>query len=627
MNKTVVRFASTMGSLFLVGLLTLLSGPSRVNAVGGFRIGSWNVLYKALDDVHGLKAITDTIDTADKTAPFSIFGVVEAQGDSPAGALETWSKGSSMLNRLSHVAGTSGYEKIALFYDAERWTVGYNQTFEFEPGRPFLLAQLKAAASASVTSEGEGPAELWVMLVHLNHYFITYPNQIDPVVPGAVMAAAFENASKVTGTDISKASVAILGDFNEYEWADLAQPFRKDAIRRMSPLWTQYFNGRMADAVPPKTVSCCTKWCAADDKSRTEWLFEYDHIFFSDDLLSSPAGATFLPYSYPGVTGGCADPACTGDLPPGNTTAMYQGSWHRAVHTVLDLPRPPKPAATATTTITLNDGHTMPIVNLGTCCGSKPSVGLPVWLAAQTAGLAGVDTAFDYMDQDKIAKVIAGRPRSSIFVTTKLPAGLGNATDCTADPQIAIDYVKYDLAQLGLDHVDLVLLHAPCKLNVNAKNGPVADNALWAGLQAAVKAGLTKSIGVSNYHTEDLLALAQAVLPAVNQIQISINGSFGQPGHDDATMAYCAKTGIASESYGALKGCPWTDPRLNSIAKAHGVSTAQVCLRWVVQRGAIVAVGTGSNASAVGAYTAENLAVFDFALGAADMQYLSGYAP
>ena len=56
---------------------------------------------------------------------------------------------------------------------------------------------------------------------------------------------------------------------------------------------------------------------------------------------------------------------------------------------------------------------------------------------------------------------------------------------------------------------------------VNAKNGPVADNALWAGLQAAVKAGLTKSIGVSNYHTEDLLALAQAVRASQSTARIA----------------------------------------------------------------------------------------------------------
>ena len=92
-------------------------------------------------------------------------------------------------------------------------------------------------------------------------------------------------------------------------------------------------------------------------------------------------------------------------------------------------------SASVTTTVKLNDGKVMPVINLGTCCGSKPSVGLPAWLGGNGQyPLAGIDTAFDYNDQADIAKVIAGRNRSDYFVLTKIPAGLGNASDCYVSP-------------------------------------------------------------------------------------------------------------------------------------------------------------------------------------------------
>jgi hypothetical protein len=104
-------------------------------------------------------------------------------------------------------------------------------------------------------------------------------------------------------------------------------------------LWDGFFGGTMLDAVAPRTVSCCTKWAAADRGSTnyTKWRFEYDHIFHSFDLtLRNDRAPPFLQYAYPGATGSCADPACTGENPPENVTATSQGSWHRAVHATFE---------------------------------------------------------------------------------------------------------------------------------------------------------------------------------------------------------------------------------------------------------------------------------------------------
>ena len=119
------------------------------------------------------------------------------------------------------------------------------------------------------------------------------------------------------------------------------------------------------------------------------------------------------------------------------------------------------------TTVEISKGVFMPRVNLGTCCGSDPAIGVPAWFAA---GGVGIDTAWDYADEPVIAQQLkaSGKKRSDFFVTTKIPAGVGarmtgNKTDCLADPNISLNYLKDNLRQLDLKYVDLVLLHGPCQ--------------------------------------------------------------------------------------------------------------------------------------------------------------------
>mmetsp|Transcript_1898 Transcript_1898/g.4766 ORF Transcript_1898/g.4766 Transcript_1898/m.4766 type:complete len:282 (-) Transcript_1898:34-879(-) len=273
----------------------------------------------------------------------------------------------------------------------------------------------------------------------------------------------------------------------------------------------------------------------------------------------------------------------------------------------------------------------MPSITLGTCCGSQANVGLKPWLEA---GATGIDTAWDYSDpmtgltsEEDIAKVLAGPgmpPRSSLFVTTKIPAGFGNATDCydpEALPGIAMAYMEDNLRRLNMKQVDLALVHNTCAHSrYPTKAGWQASNqALWKGMQMALAAGLTKSIGVSNFAASDLEALDfNGNTPAVDQCHMSVQS------HDDTTIAYCQQHGIFYESYGTLKGCPTEDADVKAIAASHSVSTYQVCLRWVLDRGCIMAAGTGSNASTVGPYAAENLAIYNFTLTAAEMAKLNG---
>merc|ERR1719272_2333581 len=83
---------------------------------------------------------------------------------------------------------------------------------------------------------------------------------------------------------------------------------------------------------------------------------------------------------------------------------------------------------------------------------------------------------------------------------------------------------------------------------------------------------------------------------------------------------------ITPQSYGSLRGCPFNDPRLSTIAKAHSVSESQVCMRWVLQRGAVIAAGTGSNATTAPEYARENLGIFDFTLSFVEMDTLNKFS-
>ena len=94
-------------------------------------------------------------------------------------------------------------------------------------------------------------------------------------------------------------------------------------------------------------------------------------------------------------------------------------------------------------------------------------------------------------------------------------------------------------------------------------------------------------------------------------------------GYDNATISYCQEKGIVYESYGAMRGCPFSDADLGTIAAAHKVSPAQVCLRWALQHGVAIASGTGSNATTAAAYSKENLAIFEFELSSAEMAKLN----
>lgn len=251
--------------------------------------------------------------------------------------------------------------------------------------------------------------------------------------------------------------------------------------------------------------------------------------------------------------------------------------------------------------VLLNNG--MKIPQLGYGVWQIPD-GQPVNEAVKTALTAGyrlIDTAAVYGNEAGVGQAVRDSllPREEIFVTTKL----WNADQGYDKALVAFEK---SLTTLGLDYVDLYLIHWPV---------PAADKYIetWRALEEIYATGKTKAIGVSNFTPsllDNLLAEAK-IVPAVNQIEL--HPRFPQL----ETREYCQAHGIQVESWSPLGGKAsdlLADPQLVRIGEAYGKTAAQIVVRWHLQLGLVVIPKSANNDRIV-----ENCDVFDFELSDADM--------
>ncbi len=254
-------------------------------------------------------------------------------------------------------------------------------------------------------------------------------------------------------------------------------------------------------------------------------------------------------------------------------------------------------------TLLLNDGNSIPQIGLGTWPLSDDEVA-PVVIAAIEAGYRHIDTAYKYGNETGVGQGIRASDirREDLFITTKLD-GTYQGNDR------AIAGLEGCLRRLGLDYVDLLLIHWPL---------PQRDEyvSTWKTFEKLQEAGKTRSIGVSNFkpaHLERLLA-ETTVRPAVNQIQL--NPRITRPEH----RAYNSAQGIVTVSWGPLG--PGTDlladPMLAAIGSKYGKTPGQVVLRWHIELG-LVAIPKSANRERI----AQNIDIFDFALTADEVASIS----
>ena len=251
--------------------------------------------------------------------------------------------------------------------------------------------------------------------------------------------------------------------------------------------------------------------------------------------------------------------------------------------------------------VTLNSGYDMPLNGIGTysltdeeCFNSITS--------ALNSGVRLIDTAHAYSNEEDIGRAIKASdvPREDIFITTKL------YPDQFDDPESAIDLA---LEKLDVEYIDLMLLHHPGENDVET----------YKAIEKYVEQGKIRSIGLSNWYIEELeeFLLQITIMPAV--IQNEIHPYY----QENDVIPYIQNKGIVVEGWYPFGGRGHTSELLNDsvitkIAKAHDVSSAQVILRWNLQKGVIVIPGS-SNPE----HIKENTEIYHFELTEDEMNQIN----
>ncbi|MCD8195721.1 MAG: aldo/keto reductase [Lachnospiraceae bacterium] len=254
-----------------------------------------------------------------------------------------------------------------------------------------------------------------------------------------------------------------------------------------------------------------------------------------------------------------------------------------------------------TKTVLLNSGYEMPIMGLGTYSLTDEECAVSI-AALLEAGGRLIDTAYMYGNEAAVGQAVRDSdvPREEIFVITKL---YPNQFDHAAE---AIDEA---LEKMGLDYIDMILLHHPGDGDVEA----------YLALEQAVADGKVHSIGLSNWYVEEL----EEFLPQVNITPALVQNEIHPYYQENDVIPYIQSLGIVVQGWYPLGGRGHTaellgDETISAIAEAHGVSSAQVILRWNLQKGVVVIPGSSDPE-----HIRENLDLFGFELTDEEMEQIN----
>ena len=255
--------------------------------------------------------------------------------------------------------------------------------------------------------------------------------------------------------------------------------------------------------------------------------------------------------------------------------------------------------------VTLNNGIRIPVVGLGVFRSPPGKTTRRAIQYAFEAGYRHIDTAYIYGNESDVGKAVAksGIPREEVFVTTKL-WNAHQGFDST------LKACEASLRKMKLDFVDLYLMHWPVKdLRLES----------WKAMERLLAGGKCRSIGVRNFmvdHLEELMKNS-GVVPAVNQIELS---PYNYLQHKEL-IGLCQSLNIVIEAYSPLtKGRKLDDPALAGIARKYHKTSAQLLIRWALEKGFVVLPKSVNRERII-----ENVSVFDFSISPEDMQMLDAF--
>ena len=256
-------------------------------------------------------------------------------------------------------------------------------------------------------------------------------------------------------------------------------------------------------------------------------------------------------------------------------------------------------------TVLLNSGYTMPIMGLGTYALDHDTCVNSVMTLIANGGRL-IDTAYMYGNEEAVGEGVRramaeyGVPREEIFVITKIyPSQFSN-------PEAAIDMA---LEKLNIGYIDMMLLHHPGSNDVKA----------YLAMEKYVAEGKIRSLGLSNWYIKELTDF----LPQVNIMPSLVQNEIHPYYQEQEVVPFIQEKGIVVQCWYPLGGRGYTkqlltDETITAIASAHGVSAAQVILRWDLQRGIVVIPGS-SNPD----HIRENLNLFSFELTSEEMEQIA----